>query len=118
MTDDENWREAWRGEASGKAYGDLFFKRATGALPEMESSKAAAKRLADMLRPGDRILDAGPKHLTVYLFEADKTGTSACAGGCASVWPPVTGTASVAGTAISADLGTIKRPGGATVETT
>jgi predicted lipoprotein with Yx(FWY)xxD motif len=30
------------------------------------------------------ILGAGPKRLTVYLFEADTAGKSNCAGACAS----------------------------------
>ena len=60
------------------------------------------------------ILAAGPKRLTVYLFEADKPRVSHCTGACASVWPPVTGKPRAAGTAISADLGTITRPDGKT----
>jgi predicted lipoprotein with Yx(FWY)xxD motif len=60
------------------------------------------------------ILAAGPKRLTVYLFEADKGTTSACSGACAKVWPPVTTegkpTASVG--AVSADLGTTMRSDG------
>lgn len=55
----EKWREPWEGAAHGAAYGDLLYQRATGALPEMESSKAVAKRLAGVLRDGDRLLDAG-----------------------------------------------------------
>jgi predicted lipoprotein with Yx(FWY)xxD motif len=60
------------------------------------------------------ILAAGHKQLTVYMFEGDRRGASACTGACASVWPPVTGRAGVAGTAMSADLGTISRAGGTT----
>lgn len=60
------------------------------------------------------ILAAGPKKLTVYLFEADKGGHSACSGACASGWPPVTtGAAPTTGTGTSAaDLGTITRSDG------
>ncbi len=60
------------------------------------------------------ILGAGPKLLTVYLFEADKGSTSACYGACARVWLPVT-TASppiAGGQAIPADPGTITRSDG------
>ncbi len=60
------------------------------------------------------VLGAGPKRLTVYLFEADKGSTSSCSGACAAVWPPVTTTGqpkAVAG-ALTADLSTIKRPDG------
>jgi predicted lipoprotein with Yx(FWY)xxD motif len=60
------------------------------------------------------ILAAGPKRLTVYLFEADKGTTSACSGACAKVWPPVTteGKPSSSGGAVSADLGTTMRSDG------
>jgi predicted lipoprotein with Yx(FWY)xxD motif len=60
------------------------------------------------------VLAAGPKMRTVYLFEADKGGVSACTGACTHAWPPVTTTGSpkAAGTALSADLGTISRPDG------
>jgi predicted lipoprotein with Yx(FWY)xxD motif len=60
------------------------------------------------------ILAAGPKKLTVYMFEADKGTTSSCTGACAKVWPPVTtsGAPTVAAGAVSADLGTTKRPDG------
>jgi predicted lipoprotein with Yx(FWY)xxD motif len=60
------------------------------------------------------ILAAGPKHLTVYLFEGDHGTTSACSGACAQVWPPVTTGAAptVAGGAMSADLGTVTRADG------
>lgn len=32
---------------------------------------------------------AGPRGLTLYLFEADKGSKSTCSGACASVWPPL-----------------------------
>jgi predicted lipoprotein with Yx(FWY)xxD motif len=60
------------------------------------------------------ILAAGPKHLTVYLFEADKGTSSTCNGDCAKDWPPVTtdGAPAVSGSAVSADLGTTTRKDG------
>ncbi len=60
------------------------------------------------------ILDAGSKHLTVYMFEGDKSGNSSCTGACAHVWPPVTTAAAVStgGAAVAGDLGTITRPDG------
>jgi predicted lipoprotein with Yx(FWY)xxD motif len=61
------------------------------------------------------ILAAGPKKMTVYLFEGDKAGASNCSGACASVWPPVTTSgAPVVHGASSADLGTITRADGST----
>lgn len=61
------------------------------------------------------ILAAGPKHLTVYLFEADKGPSSSCGGACAKVWPPVTseGKPTASGSAVSGDLGTTMRSDGA-----
>ena len=50
----------------------------------------------------------------LYLFEADKGSTSACAGACASAWPPVTASAMpMAGGGVSESLlGTTKRADG------
>jgi predicted lipoprotein with Yx(FWY)xxD motif len=51
---------------------------------------------------------------TVYLFEADRNGKSACSGSCVSFWPPVvTKGKPRAGSGVSARLlGTIKRRDG------
>ena len=59
------------------------------------------------------IVAAGPKRMTVYLFEGDKTtGASACTGICATAWPPVTGTPSAGPGVQAALLGTITRSDG------
>ena len=60
------------------------------------------------------ILATGPKKMTVYMFEADKTSKSTCSGACAVAWPPVIakGSPSASGQAASADLGTTTRAGG------
>jgi predicted lipoprotein with Yx(FWY)xxD motif len=60
------------------------------------------------------ILAAGPKRMTVYLFEGDTGPASACSGTCATAWPPVTttGEPKTSGSAVAADLGTITRPEG------
>lgn len=62
------------------------------------------------------VLAAGPKKLTVYMFEGDHGASSSCSGACASVWPPVTtsGAPTVSGAASSSDLGTITRSDGTT----
>ena len=50
----------WLNEyASNEKLSDVYFKRATGALPEMESSKAVAKLIASRMRPDERVLDVG-----------------------------------------------------------
>ncbi|NOS67211.1 MAG: class I SAM-dependent methyltransferase [Candidatus Peribacteraceae bacterium] len=41
------------------AYGEVFYARATGKAPEMESSKATAKQLKGILVPKARVLDVG-----------------------------------------------------------
>jgi predicted lipoprotein with Yx(FWY)xxD motif len=60
------------------------------------------------------VLVAGPQHMTVYLFEADKGSTSSCSAACAQAWPPVTttGAPQAEGAAKSADLGTTTRSDG------
>lgn len=53
---------------------------------------------------------------TLYLFEADRKGMSACTGSCATAWPPFTVTGRVrAGTGVRQSLlGTIRRSDGRT----
>jgi foldase protein PrsA len=60
------------------------------------------------------ILAAGPKMLTVYMFDGDKRLTSTCYGACAKVWVPVrtTGAVVAGGQAIPDDPGTITRSDG------
>lgn len=62
------------------------------------------------------IIAAGPKKLTVYMFEADKGTSSACYGACAAAWPPVltTGAPKAAGGVSASRLGTTKRSDGTT----
>ncbi|HWA36434.1 MAG TPA: class I SAM-dependent methyltransferase [Burkholderiales bacterium] len=56
----ETWKKEWLSSTEGEAYGKLFYQRATGELPEMESSKAAARRASRLLdRDGARIADIG-----------------------------------------------------------
>jgi predicted lipoprotein with Yx(FWY)xxD motif len=51
---------------------------------------------------------------TLYLFEQDKQGKSACSGKCASLWPPLiaSGKPLAAGGAKASLLGTVKRADG------
>ena len=53
---------------------------------------------------------------TLYLFEKDKNGKSACSGSCAAFWPPLlTKGKPVAGSGVTASkLGTTKRSDGTT----
>jgi predicted lipoprotein with Yx(FWY)xxD motif len=54
-----------------------------------ESASGAAMTVRTKQSKLGSILAAGPKRLTVYLFEADTGATSSCVAACASVWPPV-----------------------------
>jgi predicted lipoprotein with Yx(FWY)xxD motif len=51
---------------------------------------------------------------TLYLFEKDRKGKSACTGKCAAFWPPLiaTGKPRATGTAKASLIGTTKRAGG------
>lgn len=53
---------------------------------------------------------SGEKDMTVYLFEADKNGKSACDADCQSVWPPVIadGKPSAAPAAEGSKIGSLK----------
>jgi ubiquinone/menaquinone biosynthesis C-methylase UbiE len=55
MNDQEQWR-VWGAETP---YGETLYKRATGELPEMESSKKMAEEVARVFKPGDSVLDVG-----------------------------------------------------------
>jgi predicted lipoprotein with Yx(FWY)xxD motif len=92
--------------ASKSAYGS------TGA--SSSSSSAGAVTISAKHSKDGTILAAGPKHLTVYLFEADNGGQSTCSGACAAAWPPVTtgGEPQAGGVASSAKLGTLTRSDG------
>jgi ubiquinone/menaquinone biosynthesis C-methylase UbiE len=52
---DENWR-IWEQE---KTYGETLYKRATGELPEMESSIKMAKELKKVIKSRESVLDVG-----------------------------------------------------------
>lgn len=67
---------------------------------------------AKKLGLGTVLVDA--KGMTLYLFEKDKNGKSACDGACASAWPPLTGTAKAGPDVKSSLLGTTTRPDGTT----
>jgi predicted lipoprotein with Yx(FWY)xxD motif len=89
---------------------------ATQASSPTASSQAAGTATVTLTAisgiPGKFLV--GSTGRTLYLFEADKSGTSACSGACAAAWPPDTVTgAPTAGSGVNqALLGTIKRADG------
>jgi len=52
-------KELWKNWEEEKHYGDLFYKRATGQSPEMESSKSISKLIKEFYSPADSLLDVG-----------------------------------------------------------
>ncbi len=98
--------------SSGSAAGTGSTAASTSA--SAASSGGSAIKVSTKHGKLGTILAAGPKQLTVYMFEADKGSKSSCMGACATAWPPVTtsGMPVTGGSAASADLGTTMRPGG------
>jgi predicted lipoprotein with Yx(FWY)xxD motif len=107
------------GKTEANGYSSTGATTSSGAAAAKTSSSAASSAGTGVAITTEHtklgtVLAAGPKHLTVYLFAADKGSTSTCSGECAQVWPPVTttGAPKAEGEAVAADLGTITRPEG------
>jgi predicted lipoprotein with Yx(FWY)xxD motif len=89
---------------------------ATQASSPAATSQAAGTALVSLAAisgiPGQALV--GSNGRTLYLFQADKNGTSACSGACAAAWPPdiVTGTPQAGSGVNPSLLGTITRPDG------
>jgi predicted lipoprotein with Yx(FWY)xxD motif len=85
---------------------------ATASASSSGSAAAMIKLSSVSSIPGKFLVDAQGR--TMYLFEADKSGTSTCSGACAAAWPPVTVSGSPqAGSGVDqALLGTVKRDDG------
>lgn len=54
---------------------------------------------------------------TLYVNTVDTSAHISCTGGCANVWPPVSGPATIGSGLPAADFGTVKRPDGSRQET-
>jgi predicted lipoprotein with Yx(FWY)xxD motif len=91
-------------------------EESTASSKEAASSEAAAApaiiSVGSAPDVGKVLVDS--KGFTLYYFEKDQGGKSACYGACAKVWPPLTGTPKAAGGAMSSELGTTKRSDGTT----
>jgi predicted lipoprotein with Yx(FWY)xxD motif len=83
----------------------------TGLAAGSSASSGTTVKVAKS-RFGKIIVDARGR--TLYLFEKDKRGHSACSGACAAYWPPLlTAAKPVAGTGVKKSLlGTIRRSNG------
>jgi predicted lipoprotein with Yx(FWY)xxD motif len=82
------------------------------AAPAPASKPAAATVATAHTKLGTVLVDG--RRRTLYLFEKDKGTASSCYGACASIWPPLTGSAKgLAGSGLdAAKLGSIKRADG------
>jgi len=100
--------------ASGSSYGGGGY----GAAPAAPASPSAAGMAATVdlhaSSLGQILVDAQGRSL--YLFEADKGGKSACNGPCAATWPPLlsTGTPQASMGATTSLIGTTARADGGT----
>ena len=103
---------ASRPASSSAAASPAYASPGSSAASGQAGSAAVVSLRAVSGIPGKAL--AGRDGRTLYLFEADKNGKSACTGACAAGWPPDTVTgAPHAGSGVNqALLGTVKRPDG------
>jgi predicted lipoprotein with Yx(FWY)xxD motif len=99
------------GEGSGGAYGS---GGASTTKPAAATREGAPITVGSAAGVGKILVDS--KGLTLYYFQKDQNGESACYGACASGWPPlITEGKPVAGEgAMASKLGTTKRKDGTT----
>ena len=97
---------------TGTAVVVLALAAGSGAIAATHSSARAATVSTARTGLGQVVVDGGGR--TLYLFEKDKRGHSACSGTCATYWPPLLTTAKplAAGGAKRSLLGTIRRADG------
>jgi predicted lipoprotein with Yx(FWY)xxD motif len=100
------------GTQAGGAYGTpaSSMPATAGAMP---GGVQTAALKVERTRAGTVL--AGTKGLTLYYYTRDKagSGTSACTGGCASAWPPLTAPVKApAGVRLPGPIGMITRAGG------
>jgi predicted lipoprotein with Yx(FWY)xxD motif len=97
--------------SSGGAYGSGS-GGSTSRAASSSSGSAATVAVAGVPEVGKVLVDA--KGFTLYYFEKDKGGKSACYGACASAWSPLTTSGAPQATqgAKASKLGTTKRKDG------
>lgn len=111
------------GNGGGSGYGSSQSggsSNSGGYSSGSRSSSATAKNTAAVTTKKSAKLGtilAGADGRTVYMFEADKNGSSSvCSGACAAAWPPLTtsGKPAAGGKASASDISTFKRDDGTT----
>lgn len=87
-------------------------KSGYGAGDGAGSSQAAGGGIALASTKLGNVL-VGPSGMTLYMFMPDTSTSSACSGGCATAWPPLTGDMPSLGTGLDkASFGSITRADG------
>jgi predicted lipoprotein with Yx(FWY)xxD motif len=88
----------------------------TSASPSQTAAPAAAGAAVDAKKVSLGTILVDGKGMTLYLFEMDKGGKSACYGACATAWPPLlTGGKVTPGSGVNASwVGTTTRSDGKT----
>jgi predicted lipoprotein with Yx(FWY)xxD motif len=88
---------------------------ATAGIAAGASNPSAPAKVGVRTTKLGKVLVNG-KGVTLYLFEKDKKGRSACTGACAKAWPPLLtkGRPHASGGASSKKLGTTRRADGTT----
>jgi predicted lipoprotein with Yx(FWY)xxD motif len=99
------------GSQSGTNSSDDTANAASGGSTAGSAATISAASAGDL---GKVLVDG--QGMTVYLFEKDENGKSACYGACADAWPPVTteGEPVAKGGAMAGKLGTTERTDGTT----
>lgn len=101
--------------AEGGAYGsnsESSSGESTAAAQPASTEAVAAVSVGTAAGVGKVLVDSAG--LTLYYFQKDQGGKSACYGACASAWPPLTGKPKGSGGAEASMLGTGKRKDGTT----
>lgn len=123
-----NWRAAVASIALAGALAACGSQASSGSSATPTPSAASASTpsptpapsaspvvLAQTVGSNGTILVAASNMMTVYTFASDPPGVSACKGGCATVWPPLTvpaGTTPTGGSGVPGALATITRDDG------
>ncbi|HEY6550929.1 MAG TPA: hypothetical protein VIY71_07000 [Solirubrobacterales bacterium] len=99
-------------DSSGSNAGGAYGSGGESTKAASTGGTVAVVTAASAPKLGRIIVDS--KGLTLYDFHKDKGTTSACYGGCAKVWPPLTteGNPQVGEGAMASKLGTTKRKDG------
>ena len=98
---------------AGGAYGSGYGNDGASSSPSAGTMSATGALRTESSSGGTLL--ASTQGMTLYYYSADKPGSgkSVCTGGCASEWPPLTGTVKApSGVKLPGPIGSISRSGG------